>query len=79
MIQNFVKTMTDSYPSPQFQPSTMKPVLKVVGLGGGGDVDKFEVVLKSRELARRVVEKYKLMPELFENEWDPLKKDWRIY
>jgi uncharacterized protein involved in exopolysaccharide biosynthesis len=50
---------------------------ELVGLGGGGDVDKFEVVLKSRELARRVVEKYKLMPELFEDDWDPLKKDWR--
>jgi uncharacterized protein involved in exopolysaccharide biosynthesis len=50
---------------------------ELAGLGGGGDVDKFEVVLKSRELARRVVEKYKLMPELFEEEWDPLKKQWR--
>jgi uncharacterized protein involved in exopolysaccharide biosynthesis len=50
---------------------------EMVGLGGGGDVDKFEVVLKSRELARRVVEKYKLMPELFEEQWDPLKKKWK--
>jgi uncharacterized protein involved in exopolysaccharide biosynthesis len=50
---------------------------ELVGLGGGGDVDKFEVVLKSRELARRVVEKYKLLPELFEDEWDPLKKQWK--
>ena len=30
------------------------------GFGGGGDVEKIEVVPKSRELARRVVEKYKL-------------------
>ena len=50
---------------------------ELVGLGGGGDVEKFEVVLKSRELARRVVEKYKLLPELFEEDWDPLKKDWK--
>jgi uncharacterized protein involved in exopolysaccharide biosynthesis len=47
------------------------------GLGGGGDVEKFEVVLKSRELARRVVEKYEIMPELFEDQWDPLKKEWK--
>ena len=40
-------------------------------------MEKFEVVLKSRELARRVVEKYKLMPELFEEQWDPLKKQWK--
>ena len=50
---------------------------ELAGLGGGGDVDKFEVVLKSRELARSIVEKYKLMPELFEEQWDPLKKDWK--
>jgi uncharacterized protein involved in exopolysaccharide biosynthesis len=50
---------------------------ELVGLGGGGDLEKFEVVLKSRELSRRVVEKYKLMPELFEDEWDPLKEDWK--
>jgi uncharacterized protein involved in exopolysaccharide biosynthesis len=50
---------------------------ELVGLGGGGDVEKFEVVPKSRELARRVVEKYKLLPELFEDDWDPLKKDWK--
>jgi uncharacterized protein involved in exopolysaccharide biosynthesis len=50
---------------------------ELVGLGGGGDIDKFEVVLKSRDLARRVVQKYKLMPELFEDDWDPLKKKWK--
>ena len=50
---------------------------ELVGLGGGGDVGKFEVVLKSRELTRRVVEKYELMPELFEDQWDPLKKQWK--
>ena len=49
---------------------------ELVGLGGGGDLDKFEVVLKSRELARRVVGKYKLMPELFEDQWDPLEQTW---
>jgi uncharacterized protein involved in exopolysaccharide biosynthesis len=49
----------------------------LIGLGGGGDVEKFEVVLKSRELTRRVVEKYELMPELFEDQWDPLKKEWK--
>lgn len=50
---------------------------EIVGLGGGGDVASFEVVLKSREIARRVVEKYKLMPEFFEDQWDPLRKEWK--
>ena len=49
----------------------------LMGLAGGGDLQKFEVVLKSREIVRRVVDKYKLMPELFEDEWDPLKKNWK--
>jgi uncharacterized protein involved in exopolysaccharide biosynthesis len=49
---------------------------ELAGLGGGGDVDKFEVVLNSRELARRVVEKHKLLPKLFEDKWDPQKKEW---
>jgi uncharacterized protein involved in exopolysaccharide biosynthesis len=49
----------------------------LMGIGSSGDVDKFEVVLKSRELTRRVVEKYNLMPELFEDEWDPLKNQWK--
>jgi uncharacterized protein involved in exopolysaccharide biosynthesis len=50
---------------------------ELAGLGGGGDVDKFEVVLESRELARRVVEKHKLLPKLFEDAWDTRKKEWR--
>jgi uncharacterized protein involved in exopolysaccharide biosynthesis len=49
---------------------------EIIGLGEGGDVEKFEVIVKSRELTRRVVEKYNLMPELFEDKWNPLKKAW---
>ena len=49
----------------------------VVGFGGGGDVDKIEALLKSRELVRRVVEKNGLFPRLFEGEWDPKKKEWK--
>jgi uncharacterized protein involved in exopolysaccharide biosynthesis len=50
---------------------------ELVGLGGGGDVEKFEVVLKSRELTQRVVKKHKLMPRLFEDDWDAEKNRWR--
>jgi uncharacterized protein involved in exopolysaccharide biosynthesis len=50
---------------------------ELVGLGGGGDVEKFEVVLNSRELTRRVVKEHKLMPKLFENKWDPEKNKWK--
>jgi uncharacterized protein involved in exopolysaccharide biosynthesis len=49
---------------------------EIVRFGGSGDVDKFEIVLKSRELTRRVVKKYDLMPDLFEEQWDPLKNQW---
>jgi uncharacterized protein involved in exopolysaccharide biosynthesis len=50
---------------------------EMAGLGGGGDVEKFEVVLESRELARRVVEKHKLLPRLFPDDWDPEAEKWR--
>ena len=50
---------------------------EIVRFGARGDVDKFEIVLKSRELTRRVVEKYDLMPDLFEEQWDPLMNGWK--
>ncbi len=50
---------------------------EMAGLGGGGSAEKFEIVLKSRHLSARVVERYKLMPHLFEEAWDPDKKEWR--
>ncbi len=46
------------------------------GLGGGGEVDKIEVLLKSRQLVQLVVEKHNLMPLLFEEKWDSQKKVW---
>ena len=50
---------------------------ELVGFGSGGDVDKIETLLKSRELVRRVVEKNSLLPRLFEDDWDPKKKEWK--
>ena len=43
---------------------------ELAGLGSGGSLDKFQVVLKSRFLSQRIVDKYKLMPRLFEEDWD---------
>jgi uncharacterized protein involved in exopolysaccharide biosynthesis len=51
---------------------------ELAGLGSGGSLDKFEVVLKSRYLSQRIVDKYKLMPRLFEKDWDAEKKAWLI-
>jgi uncharacterized protein involved in exopolysaccharide biosynthesis len=50
---------------------------EIGGFGGRGDVDKIEALLKSRDLVRRVVEKYSLLPRLFDDDWDPRKKEWR--
>lgn len=50
----------------------------LIGLGGGGSADKFEMVLKSRILSYRIVEKHKLMPRIFEEIWDSEKKKWNI-
>ena len=44
--------------------------------GGGGTLEKLEVLLKSRALSVRVIEKYGLMPILFSKKWDPGKKAW---
>ena len=49
---------------------------ELVGLGGGGSVDKFEIVLKSRLLSHRIVEKHRLQPRIFEDNWDPENKKW---
>jgi len=48
----------------------------LIGLGGGGSADKFEMVLKSRILSYRIVEKHKLMPRIFEEIWDSENKKW---
>jgi uncharacterized protein involved in exopolysaccharide biosynthesis len=47
------------------------------GLGGGSDADKIEVLLKSRRLADLVVEKYNLLPIVFNDKWDAQKKAWK--
>jgi uncharacterized protein involved in exopolysaccharide biosynthesis len=47
------------------------------GLGGGGEADKIEVLLKSRQLVQLVVEKHNLLPILFEKKWDGQKKAWK--
>jgi len=51
---------------------------ELIGLGSGGSTAKFDVVLKSRILSYRIVEKYKLMPRLFEGIWDSETKKWKI-
>jgi len=47
-----------------------------LGLGGGGSLEKLEVMLKSRNLTIRVIEKHELMPVLFADLWDKEKKRW---
>jgi uncharacterized protein involved in exopolysaccharide biosynthesis len=46
------------------------------GFGGGGSLEKLEVVLKSRNLSAQVINKYELMPTLFAGNWDPEKNAW---
>jgi uncharacterized protein involved in exopolysaccharide biosynthesis len=51
-------------------------VANEIGLGGGSNADKIEVLLKSRRLAQLVVEKHNLLPILFKEKWDSQKKAW---
>ncbi|MDF1555813.1 MAG: Wzz/FepE/Etk N-terminal domain-containing protein [Deferrisomatales bacterium] len=45
---------------------------------GGADANRLEALLKSHRLIERVVEKNQLLPVLFEDDWDPAKKQWTV-
>ncbi len=47
-----------------------------LGLGGGGSLEKLEVILRSRNLTLRIIKKYNLMPIIFADNWDKDKKKW---
>ncbi len=51
---------------------------ELIGLGGGGSIEKFELVLKSRILARRMLSKHRdeILPVIYEEIWDKDKKVW---
>jgi uncharacterized protein involved in exopolysaccharide biosynthesis len=59
------------------------------GLGGAGSlvasqlamgqsgIERLEVMLKSRDMAERVIKVHDLMPRLFPDAWDAGRKDWK--
>ncbi len=47
-----------------------------LGIGGGGSLEKLQVVLNSRELTLKIINKYDLMPTIFQEEWNEEKGDW---
>ena len=48
-----------------------------LSLGGGGSTDESLAVLKSRDFLWKFVQEKKLMPILFESEWDEQQKKWK--
>jgi uncharacterized protein involved in exopolysaccharide biosynthesis len=48
-----------------------------LGTGGGGNISKLEVVLQSRDLSRRIIEKYDLLPRLFPKKWNADQEQWK--
>jgi len=48
-----------------------------ISLGGGGSVEENLAVLKSREFLWQFIKDEKLMPILFEDDWDADKKGWK--
>ncbi|MDP2644403.1 MAG: Wzz/FepE/Etk N-terminal domain-containing protein [Desulfobacterales bacterium] len=50
----------------------------MLGLGGGGSLEKFETLLNSRVLSRRVYEKHRdeILPAIYEEGWDAVNKKW---
>ena len=49
-----------------------------LGLGGGGSLEKLEIMLKSRKLSETVIKKYELMPIIFEEQWEAKEKKWLV-
>ena len=51
---------------------------EMLGLGGGGSLDKFETVLNSRTFATKIYEEHKedILPGLYEDAWDAENKKW---
>jgi len=52
----------------------------MLGLGSGGSLSKFEVILKSRLFPRKVYEKHKdeIMPALYKDRWNKEEKKWTV-
>ncbi len=48
-----------------------------ISLGGGGSTEENLSILKSREFLWKFVQDNKLMPILFEDEWDESQKKWK--
>jgi uncharacterized protein involved in exopolysaccharide biosynthesis len=53
-------------------------VASEIGIGGTGSLEKFEVVLKSRELTNTVIQQHNLLPFLYENDWDKATQKWKV-
>ena len=53
-------------------------VASEVGIGGTGSLEKFEVVLKSRELTNTVIQQHNLLPVLYEDDWDKARLKWKV-
>lgn len=48
-----------------------------VGIGGAGSLEKFEIVLKSRELTNYLIEKHNLIPIIYKDSWNEKTKKWK--
>lgn len=49
-----------------------------IGIGGSGSLEKFQVVLKSRELTNNLIESYQLLPLIFKDAWDAEQERWIV-
>lgn len=47
-----------------------------LGIGGGGSLEKLQVVLSSRELTLKIISKYDLMPVIFQEKWNDVTGTW---
>lgn len=49
-----------------------------IDLGGGGKSDHILAYLQSRNLKQKLIEKHDLLPRVYSDKWDHVKKEWNI-
>ncbi|MBW2642980.1 MAG: hypothetical protein JRC89_06335 [Deltaproteobacteria bacterium] len=51
---------------------------EMLGLGGGGSLERFETLLNSRIISKKIYEKHKndILPAIYEEDWDATNNKW---
>jgi uncharacterized protein involved in exopolysaccharide biosynthesis len=70
--------MTQSLSSALGQLGGLASLAGIGGMGGSAETDEALAVLRSREFTERFIDDWKLMPRLYEEQWDPITGTWKV-